>query len=52
MQTPRRAPSHKLFEAVSVKRRDGIEVPRSFTDYEVTIDRAAMPAGVEVIERI
>lgn len=47
-----KAPSHKLFDAVSVKKKDGIEVPRSFSDYEVTIDRAAIPEGVEVIERI
>lgn len=47
-----KAPSHKLFEAVTVKRKDGVESPRSFGDYEVTINRAAIPAGVEVIERI
>lgn len=47
-----KAPSHKLFEAVTVKRKAGVESPRSFADYEVTINRAAIPAGVEVIERI
>lgn len=47
-----KAPSHKLFKAVTVKRRDGVEAPRSFGDYEVAIQRGAMPAGVEVIERI
>jgi CRISPR-associated protein Csd2 len=47
-----KAPSHKLFEAVTVKRKDGVESPRSFADYEVTINRAAIPAGIEVIERI
>jgi CRISPR-associated protein Csd2 len=52
MQALRKAPSHKLFEAVSVKRKDGIEVPRSFNDYEVTINRTAIPAGVELFERI
>lgn len=46
------APSHKLFELVSVKKKDGVEVPRAFTDYEVTIDRSSLPAGVEIIERI
>jgi len=44
--------SHKLFDAVSVKKRDGIEVPSSFDDYEVTIDRDAIPSGIEIIERI
>lgn len=47
-----KASSHKLFEAVTVKKKEGVEVPRSFNDYEVTINRAAIPAGVEVIERI
>ena len=47
-----KAPSHKLFEAVTVKQKDGVETPRSFTDYDVTIQRDAIPAGVEVIERI
>lgn len=46
------APSHKLFERVSVKKKEGVEVPRSFTDYEVTIDRSDLPSGVEIIERI
>ena len=46
------AHSHKLFDAVSVKKKEDIEVPRSFSDYEVTIDRDAIPDGIEVIERI
>lgn len=46
------APSHKLFERVSVKKKDGVEVPRAFTDYEVTIDREGLPNGIEIIERI
>jgi len=45
------APSHTLLEAVTVRRRDGVEVPRSFADYEVAIDRSAVPEGIEVIER-
>ena len=45
------APSHTLLEAVTVRRRDGVEVPRSFADYEVSIDRAAVPKGIEIIER-
>jgi len=47
-----KAASHKLFDAVSVKKKDGVEVPRSFADYEVTIDRSMIPQGIEVIERI
>lgn len=47
-----KAPSHKLFELVSVKRKENVEVPRSFSDYQVTIDRSNLPDGVEIIERI
>jgi len=47
-----KAPSHKLFEAVTVKRKGGLEVPHSFSHYDVNIDRKAIPDGVEVIERI
>ena len=42
------APANKLFDLVSVKRKVGVEVPRSFSDYEVSIGKP--PAGVEVIE--
>ena len=47
-----KAPSHKLFEAGSVKRKDGVESPSSFADYELTINHAAIPAGIGVIEGI
>ncbi len=46
------SPSHTLFDAVSVKRKDGVEVARSFSDYEVTIDESAIPEGVTLIRRI
>jgi CRISPR-associated protein Csd2 len=46
------APSHKLFEAVTVKRNPDVEVPRAFTDYGITIDHSAIPAGVTLIQRI
>lgn len=46
------APSHKLFELVEVKRLDESKPPRAFSDYEVTIDKAAVPQGVAVIEKV
>lgn len=46
------APSHTLFDAVTVKRKDGVEVPRSFSDYEISIDESAIPEGVTLIRRI
>lgn len=44
------APANKLFDLVSVKRRIGVDVTRSFADYEVSI--GAPPNGVEIIDRI
>lgn len=47
------APSHKLFDAVTCEKRDGVETPRSFADYTgVRIDVARIPEGVEVIRRV
>lgn len=51
-----KAPSHKLLEGVVVKRKEGIEAPRSFADYEVTIPedlrKFCSEQGIEIIERI
>lgn len=45
------APAHKLFETVSVKRKEGVKVPRSYGDYDVAIDETAIPAGVTMERR-
>lgn len=42
------APAHTLFDLVQVKKRDGIDAPRAFSDYEVTLHRRNTPAGVRV----
>lgn len=42
------APSHRTLGLVSVKRRDGIDVARSYEDYEVNINEAACPEGVHI----
>ncbi len=44
--------AHKLFKAVNAVKEDGIEVPRKFEDYIISIDREIIPDSVEVIERI
>lgn len=44
------APAQALFRRVKVERRAGVDFPRSFDDYAVTIDRENLPAGVEIIE--
>lgn len=43
-------PSHVLFDKIVVKEKDGVFVPRAFTDYEITVD-TTMPEGVELICR-
>lgn len=45
-------PSHKLFDRVKVAPLSGIEIPRKFSDYSVTIDLENLPAGVEIIEKL
>ena len=31
------APANKLFDLVQIVKRDGVDVPRAFADYEVTV---------------
>lgn len=40
------APAYKLFERVHVTRKDADKTPRSYSDYEVTIDTEDLPTGV------
>ncbi|MDD3244176.1 MAG: type I-C CRISPR-associated protein Cas7/Csd2 [Eubacteriales bacterium] len=42
------APAYRLFDAVTVQRRQDCDVPRRFADYEVRIDSDALPDGVTV----
>ena len=44
------APANKLFDLVNVERKEGVEVPRSFNDYKITINRQNLPAGVAIEE--
>ena len=44
------APAWKLFDLVSVAKKDGVENPRAFSDYQVTVDEAGLPAGVEIVQ--
>ena len=46
------APSHTLFDLVTVKKKAGVELARTFADYEVNIDEAALPDGVTLHRRI
>jgi CRISPR-associated protein Csd2 len=44
------APAHELFDLVEVRRREGVETPRAFSDYTVSVHRERLPAGVSLLE--
>jgi len=45
------APAQSLFDKVAIKRRDGVESPRSYADYEVTPpDPASLPTGITFVD--
>lgn len=44
------AHAHSLFERVRTQKK--VDAPRSFSDYEVTLDEAALPAGVRLVRRV
>ncbi len=46
------APSHRLFDAVTIRSKHGAGAQRSFGDYDVQIDNSAIPPGVSVVEKI
>ncbi|NEG90098.1 type I-C CRISPR-associated protein Cas7/Csd2 [Bifidobacterium aerophilum] len=46
------APSWKLFDSIDVRKRDGVDVARSFGDYAVTVGRDAIPDSVDVCEMV
>lgn len=45
------APSHVLFDKISVLRNDGVDVARKLSDYTISVDED-MPEGVEFIEKL
>lgn len=44
------APSHVLFDSVIIEKKEEVDVPRKFSDYNISIND--IPEGVELIERI
>ncbi|HET6842582.1 MAG TPA: type I-C CRISPR-associated protein Cas7/Csd2 [Candidatus Angelobacter sp.] len=45
------APAHRLFEMISVKIKDGVESPRRFEDYVVTVPKQSdLPQGVQLTD--
>ncbi len=45
------APAHKLFDLVNIEKKEGVDAPRKFSDYVVTIDEANIPSGVELLRK-
>lgn len=41
-------PAYKLFDAVEIRKKDGVEYPRKYQDYEVEIHEKDIPDTVEV----
>jgi len=41
-------PAYKLFDAIDVKKKEGIEFPRSYRDYSVEIHEENIPDSVEI----
>ncbi|MGM9613282.1 MAG: type I-C CRISPR-associated protein Cas7/Csd2 [Butyricicoccus sp.] len=46
------APAYKLFDTVTVSRKDGVISPRAYSDYTVTVDTAALPEGVSCTQMV
>jgi CRISPR-associated protein Csd2 len=42
------APAHRLFDLINVHKKDGVNSPRSFSDYSITYYKSKLPKGVRV----
>ena len=42
------APAWKLFDLVHVARKANVEYPRSYSDYQVSVEDGALPSGVTI----
>lgn len=42
------APAYKLHELIEIKKKENVEYPRDYTDYDVSINLSALPKGVTV----
>ncbi|TBL80096.1 type I-C CRISPR-associated protein Cas7/Csd2 [Paenibacillus thalictri] len=46
------APAATLFDLIDAKLRDESQPPRSYSQYEITVHKDAVPAGVELMEML
>lgn len=47
-----KARSGELFERVAVEKKEGVELPRSWSDYKVTIQQEKLPKGITLEEKL
>lgn len=40
--------AHKLFNLLQVSRKEGVDTPRSYADYDICLNVSGLPSGVEV----
>lgn len=45
------APAHRLFDRVSIRRKNQSKPPREFSDYEVLVNKSDLPNGVTLDDR-
>lgn len=46
------AHAHTLFDRIGVRRKESVEVARSFSDYEVSVDESGLPPAVKLLRRV
>ena len=46
------APAHSLFERVQTSRKDMAKPPRSYSDYQVIVEKTNVPAGITIHEML
>ena len=46
------APSHKLFERITVTKKDSVTVPREYSDYMVRVNDEGLPRGVHCLRMV
>ena len=42
------APAHRLFDLVTVEKKEGVAYPRCYRDYRASVKLSGVPAGVEI----
>lgn len=46
------SPAHALFDRIKITRKDSTKPARAYSDYEVTLDKENLPAGITVHEML